>query len=476
MADHSRFITQCRRTARFLLAVFALATSAALAGCATANIEGPGGSASIATNKPVVLTAQSPELAGKEVIALPRPRSARAFDFNAPFLAGSSQPAPPAPPRAPVERTETNLYDVVSVYWGTDRKLDQPAADPTIARTDTGRITTGSISTIDPPGAERGTELLLGRARVTVPKVAREKGELRRPRQLTFLKYTLYREDEDPRKHFTLGRLERMDANDFITASNEHMSKATRFQNEAFIFVHGFNISFEDALYRTAQIAYDLEFDSVPYLYSWPSKAEKSGYLYDRDSADRAPRYFLDFLELVASQTNAKRIHIIAHSLGARPMLEALDDASKTPGRLAKLKLGEVILAAPDIDRDNFAEIAGVLTRRGPHTTLYASANDRPLQISRLLARGKPRTGEVTSNGPQIVKNIDTIDISQAGTDALIALNHNTYAKSSDLLADMRILFRKSLRPPGKRSDNFAAIKTAAGTYWKFTRIATARQ
>ena len=44
-------------------------------------------------------------------------------------------------------------------------------------------------------------------------------------------------------------------------------------RKEAFVFIHGYNVAFDDAIYRTAQIAYDLSFDGPPILYSWPSRA-----------------------------------------------------------------------------------------------------------------------------------------------------------------------------------------------------------
>ena len=225
------------------------------------------------------------------------------------------------------------------------------------------------------------------------------------------------------------------------------------------------------ALYRTAQIAYDLEFDGVPYMYSWPSKGEKRAYLYDRDSADRARRYFREFIELVALKTKAKRIHIITHSLGTRPTLEALQQIAAAPGGTKNLKLGQIILAAPDIDRDVFKDIAGVITKAGRGTTLYAADNDRPLQLSRLLARGKPRAGEITKKaGPMIVKGVDTIDISDAGTDAFLSLHHATYADNTHVLADMRLLLRQGVHPPDKRFPIYQRKTIAAGTYWKYVK------
>jgi esterase/lipase superfamily enzyme len=73
---------------------------------------------------------------------------------------------------------------------------------------------------------------------------------------------------------------------EFVRESDAQLAKAVRYRDQVFIFVHGFNTSFDDALYRTAQLAYDMEFDGVPYLFSWPSMASATEYLYDRDSAD----------------------------------------------------------------------------------------------------------------------------------------------------------------------------------------------
>ena len=49
-------------------------------------------------------------------------------------------------------------------------------------------------------------------------------------------------------------------------------------RDQAFIYVHGFQTSFDQAARRAAQLAYDLDFDleadfrGVPMLFSWPSR------------------------------------------------------------------------------------------------------------------------------------------------------------------------------------------------------------
>jgi len=42
---------------------------------------------------------------------------------------------------------------------------------------------------------------------------------------------------------------------------------------DALLFIHGFNVSFEDGCRRAAQIAYDIKFPGPVFLYSWPSHA-----------------------------------------------------------------------------------------------------------------------------------------------------------------------------------------------------------
>ena len=77
-------------------------------------------------------------------------------------------------------------------------------------------------------------------------------------------------------------------------APGAHPRAAARleeFQDQALVFVHGYNNGFDDALFRTAQIAYDLKYDGAPFLYSWPSGAGIAGYPYDRESAQQAEPY-----------------------------------------------------------------------------------------------------------------------------------------------------------------------------------------
>ncbi|WP_163284658.1 alpha/beta hydrolase, partial [Enterobacter hormaechei] len=47
------------------------------------------------------------------------------------------------------------------------------------------------------------------------------------------------------------------------------------------VFVHGYNTSFDDAVYRLAQIVNDSNYPGTPVLFSWASGASTTSYVYD---------------------------------------------------------------------------------------------------------------------------------------------------------------------------------------------------
>ena len=324
----------------------------------------------------------------------------------APPPAGAAPPTPPATTRAmrngagapPAKAAAPDPWDVVPVFYGTDRNR---------AGTDT-RISYGS---------ERARRLELGRALVTVPK-AHEVPNVERPwvYRLPFTQIVLYSETEDPKRHFTLKDVRPLTKEEFLQLVRERLNPSSSFRDHALVFVHGFNSSFENALFRTAQIAYDIKFDGAPFLYSWPSKGALStqDYSYDRESSGAAEPYLRQFLEVVARETGATSVSIIAHSMGNQLLLPVLRDLKQAapPG----LVISQVILAAPDVDRDAFENIAAELVGVSRGMTMLAAGNDRALDISRRFWGGVPRAGDVPSTGPIVVPGVDTIDVTAVST------------------------------------------------------------
>jgi esterase/lipase superfamily enzyme len=356
---------------------------------------------------------------------------------------------PPKP--APVVRGIAEPWDVVPVFYGTDRGRQQLGA-----------------STVY--GAERARRLELGRALVTVPK-AHQIPNIERPwvYRLPFTQIVLHSEPEDPRQHFTLKDVRPLSKEEFLQLVQERLKGSSDYKDHALVFVHGFNTSFEYALYRTAQIAYDIKFDGVPLLYSWPSMGSLTlhDYSHDRESSGQAEPYLREFLELVARDTGAKSVSIIAHSMGNQLLLPALLDLKRMAP--ADVTISQVILAAPDVDRDAFENIAHELTGVSRGVTMLAASNDLALDISRRFWGGVPRAGDVPPGGPIVSEGIDTIDITAVST-KVFALNHSGYADTSALLSDIQLLIQTGERPPDKRVPILERVKTAKGDYWRYPK------
>jgi esterase/lipase superfamily enzyme len=230
----------------------------------------------------------------------------------------------------------------------------------------------------------------------------------------------------------------------------------------AFIFVHGYNNSFEEAALRTAQMAVDLQLPTVPVFYSWPSHSKEVDYFGDSSNALWAEKRFAAFLDEFAQRSDAPSIYLIAHSMGARIASQGLAELLEKRPQLAG-RFKEILLAAPDIDAGVFKEQIGPrLVEKNAKVTLYASSNDKSLQLSK-KANGFPRAGD-SGAGLSLVPGIETVDASAIETDWL---SHSYYANTRPLLTDITLLLRYQIRAAGRPT--LRKMTGSEGlTYWYF--------
>lgn len=378
------------------------------------------------------------------------PAPAPAMAPPPPPVAAASEPVASGAPATTSAGDER--YTPVPVFFGTDRKreADRTKWDRKLA----------AFSGVAAPN------MTLGRAVVSVPKQGREKGEISRPEWDLFFTSVSLR-SEDLSRDFVLLNVDVYDRNTFLAEVRKHAAGARTFRDQAFVFVHGYRVSFDDALFRAAQITHDMGFDGLPFLYSWPSSAGVAGYVYDERRALGAREPLRAFLDMVVKESGAKKVHLIAHSMGAHALLEVLRDIRNIAGgeTVAKPIFNEIILAAPDVNRENFEQISQRVRGLATGMTLYASANDNALRLSQKLSGAS--AGFVSDSGPVLVNGVDSIDVSAASTD-FFTLNHSTFADRAQLIEDMRLLLEKSVRPPDQRVQSYAPVSGAAGTYWKY--------
>ncbi|MFO0901680.1 MAG: alpha/beta hydrolase [Pirellulales bacterium] len=284
-------------------------------------------------------------------------------------------------------------------------------------------------------GNGRG-ELDYGEVEITIPKVHKV-GQVERP---TILRLELQERSD---KHVVIRRIDRLEQAKFFESVKKRVVNSPR--EDLFVFIHGYNVSFEMAARRTAQMAHDLQFEGAPIFYSWPSQGGLLQYPVDENNVAWTVPHLKQFLRDVIEQTDAKAVNIIAHSMGNRALAAAVRELSLEKS-ISEKQFNQIVLAAPDIDAEVFKrDIAPVLTQTAQHVTLYASSRDQALVASKLV-HGYPRAGDSGSN-LLVVPGVETIDVSDVDTGIL---GHSYYGNSMPILRDLNLILRASQAAAGR--------------------------
>jgi esterase/lipase superfamily enzyme len=304
---------------------------------------------------------------------------------------------------------------VVKVFYATDRS-PRSTLD--------GDVEYGSERSVD-------GKLQYGKCEISIPKVHKV-GKLESP---SFVRLEF---NADPKRHIVLSQIFSWREERFFELIKVAVNRSA--SKEAFVFVHGYNVSFENAARRTGQIAFDLNFVGAPIFYSWPSNGKTADYFKDETNITWSTPHLEEFLGLIAQESGAERIHIIAHSMGNRAVCDALKALSYD--RTSQLKFNHLVLAAPDIDADTFQELAATLQRLAGRVTLYESSRDKAIHASKKI-HGNPRAGEPLL----VVPGMDTIDASAIDTDFL---GHSYFSETWPLLSDIHSILFKDEPPSGR--------------------------
>lgn len=326
-------------------------------------------------------------------------------------------------------------YAVVRVFYGTDRAVTQKSGGPAFEATAASAVSFGNVDVSIPRNHVVGA--------IESPSVLRMEFQ------------------RDPERHVSILNVARTSYDQF---RDELRTKALNAATPSvLLFIHGYNVSFEDAALRTAQMAYDLDFAGAPVFFSWPSQGSLAGYFADEQAIERAQPDIEQFVGQVLDASPGAYLYVIAHSMGNRGMTRALMSfAHNHPDQAYRLR--EIVLAAPDIDTDVFVrQIAPGLVNIGAPVTLYASSTDRALSISRLL-HGAPRAGDSGDN-LVLLNGIETIDVTNVDTDLT---GHSYVGDRRTILSDLYYIIQADVRA-AKRFGLKNQTRNGRA-YWVFNR------
>jgi esterase/lipase superfamily enzyme len=209
------------------------------------------------------------------------------------------------------------------------------------------------------------------------------------------------------------------------------------------VFVHGFNNTFEDAVLRAAQIGHDLGIGQGIGLYSWPSKGKKRAYAADEAAVEESKYHLANFIETFVENSYEKSINLIAHSMGCRCLLNALEVLSIERRHILS-EINQVILAAADVDAAAMRHLSQAALNHSTRTTSYVSDQDKALLVSEWL-HDFPRVG--VSPPTFVLDGMDTVIVNDMN---LGDFSHGYVSSSRVILGDMHSLLKEN-RPPENR-------------------------
>jgi len=264
-----------------------------------------------------------------------------------------------------------------------------------------------------------------------------------RPNELSHARITV----SVPPTH-VIGRIEWPDetpnaATDFVITESQRFASGVAMRRdlrarggggETLLFIHGYNNTMSQALYRFAQMKEDFGINGPATMFSWASAGVPRGYAYDRDSV----LFARDDLEktLRTLTDDGQKIAIVAHSLGSELAMETLRQIALKGDRRLLSRISSVALMSPDIDPELFRKQAEAIGQLPQPFFIFISQQDRALGLASLITGRKPRLGGI--QGPEQVAGLEVSVIDFTALSSGEGLNHSVPVTSPAAVGVLR--------------------------------------
>ncbi len=249
-------------------------------------------------------------------------------------------------------------------------------------------------------------------------------------------------------------------------------------RKEALVFIHGFNVPFNNSVLDIAEMWHFGGREGVPIVYSWPAgKGGITGYAYDRESGEFTIYHLKTFIRALARHPEIRQVNYIAHSRGVDVLASALRDLeieSSASGQSARsrFKIGQVVLAAPDMDiqvADQRYTAEGI-HRAADHYTIYSSPGDKALNLANWFFDSIYRLGsldfseladiEDTAAFLDEIPNVDLVEVDAKTR----GLGHSYFRSSPAVSSDIILLLRYG---HGPGTENGRPLKPISTHIWE---------
>ena len=184
---------------------------------------------------------------------------------------------------------------------------------------------------------------------------------------------------------------------------NESIESAR--DQDLLIYVHGAKVNFYNASAFAAQLDHFMGRDMTSMAFSWPTRQNIIAYGSGGDvqRAYRAAPALTSVLELLASKSVARRIHIICWSAGGRVVNSALAalharHAGDDQDLRERFRLGTIYFAAADVPGEEFLDNLPALNELATRIVVTVSSRDGALSMAKTFMRGGTRIGQRNMN------------------------------------------------------------------------------
>ena len=254
---------------------------------------------------------------------------------------------------------------------------------------------------------------------------------------------------QDPQKHVVLMEIQRLPDAEFWMALRTKVDASPN--RQLMLFVHGYCATFRDAARRTAQMSYDMNYQGPAMFFSWPAGSdlegiqERANYLKDLRRAEESDEDLIAVIENISRLSGAKRVHLVAHSMGSFILTEALKTIADRNGKKVAPPrfFDQVVMAAPDLDAKGFVKSSGKRLRGfSRRFTVYASRQDKALRLSKSVNGFEPLglLNEFSRQGAE-AKLYELVDASTAES-GWFDSGHVYYGDMPEMLVDLAFVFR----------------------------------
>ena len=237
-------------------------------------------------------------------------------------------------------------------------------------------------------------------------------------------------------------------------------------RKDAFIYVHGYHNTFDDAAFALAELWHFFGREGLPIIYTWPAGHPGIfGYTYDRESSEFTVYHLKQMIRWLAEQPQIENIHIIAHSRGTDVAVSAFRElviwargAGLDPREHFKIK--NFVLAAPDLDVQVINQRVGAerLALAVDQGTLYSSPDDQAIGLAEWLfasPRGRLGTLAITKLTDEEIErmkanagHVTVVNFTGEST----GYGHSYFRENPAVSSDLVLKIRYGLKPgdPGR--------------------------